>query len=64
MERQKLKLEGDDSDSDSFINRVMQNSRKKASLLATNKLGISFISKPEDIKKFINSKESEKDKEK
>lgn len=61
-----MKLEGDDSDSsgNSFISLIIKNSKKKAVQQAKTGMGISIISKPEDLEKFIKEKGNRKEKAK
>lgn len=60
-----MKLEGDDSDSsDSLIERIINNNKKRAARPAAKPLGVSIISKPEDLEKYMQEKGSMKEKAK
>ena len=60
-----MKVEGDDSDSnDSLIDRIIKINKQKVALTAARSVGISIISKPEDLEKYIREKGSKKEKAK
>ncbi len=60
-----MKLEGDDSDSgDSLIDYIAQKNKQKAALTGANSVGISIISKPEDLEKYMREKGSKNEKAK